>query len=290
MTMTRDVDLLVLGAGAGGMTAALTGSVFGLDVLLVEKTGLVGGTTAFSAGSVWVPNSRHSPSGADGPDKALRYLTAALGNRLDESRIRAFLQAAPDMVAFLEDNTQVALRAYAYHPDYLASLDGATLGGRVLEPVPFDAAVLGENFATLRPPLPEFTLLGGMMVDRTDIGHLLKATRSPASLMHGAKLVARYLADRVRFPRGTRLVMGNALAGRLYHSLLERRVPILTSTQTRTLIETDGHTTGAVLQAADGEIAVRSRRGVILATGGFSHHPALRQRRRVGPAGRRAPQ
>jgi succinate dehydrogenase/fumarate reductase flavoprotein subunit len=275
--VTREVDLLVLGAGAGGMTAALTGSVLGLDVMLVERTNLVGGTTAFSAGSVWVPNSRHSPAGADSPDKALRYLSAALGNCLNENRICAFLRAAPDMVAFLEDNTTVALRAYAYHPDYLATLDGATLCGRVLEPVPFDAAVLGKNFATLRPPLPEFTLLGGMMVDRTDIGHLLNATRLPASLLHGVTLVARYLADRIRFPRGTRLVMGNALAGRLYHSLIERHVPIFTSTHTQTLIGTGGRITGAVLEAPDGDIDVRCRCGVILATGGFSHHPALRQ-------------
>jgi succinate dehydrogenase/fumarate reductase flavoprotein subunit len=276
MTSERHVDLLVLGSGAAGMTAALTAAVLGLDVQLVEKTDVVGGTSARSAGSVWVPNSRHSPPGSDSPEHAWRYLRAVLGNRLDETRVRAFLAAAPEMVAFLEDNTAVALRAYAHHPDYRATLEGATLSGRVLEPVPFDASVLGSDFAKLRPPLPEFMLLGGMMVDRADIGHLLNAGRSFASLRHDAGLVARYATDRLRFARGTRLVMGNALVARLYYSLLQRRVPILLSTQTLSLTQSEGRITGALLQSGGTRIALRSR-GVVLATGGFSHNAEMRQ-------------
>jgi glycine/D-amino acid oxidase-like deaminating enzyme len=278
MTSDRHVDLLVLGSGAAGMTAALTASVLGLDVLVVEKTEVVGGTSARSAGSLWVPNSHHSPPGRDSPDNALRYLRAVLGNRLDETRVRAFLDAAPEMVVFLEDNTAVAFRAYAHHPDYRATMEGATLSGRVLEPVPFDASVLGTDFAKLRPPLPEFMLLGGMMVDRTDIGHLLDATRSLRSLRHSLVLLARYGSDRLRFARGARLVMGNALAGRLYHSLRQRRVPILLSTETLSLTESDGRVTGALLASGGERIAVRSRAGVILATGGFSQNPELRRR------------
>jgi succinate dehydrogenase/fumarate reductase flavoprotein subunit len=278
MTSDRTVDLLVLGSGAAGMTAALTASVLGLDVLLVESTDKIGGTTSRSAGSVWVPNSRHSPAGSDSPDKARRYLRACLGNRLDEHKVRAFLDAAPEMVAFLEDNTAVAFRAYKHHPDYLATLDGATLAGRVLEPLPFDASVLGAEFVNLRPPLPEFTVFGGMMVDRTDIGHLLNATRSFASLRHSAALVARYGADRLRFPRGARLVMGNALAARLYHSLLQRNVPILLSTETLSLIERERRVAGARLQAGGAHMEVHSHGGVVLATGGFSHNAAMRER------------
>ena len=274
----RHTDLLVLGSGASGMTAALTASVLGLDVMLVEKADVVGGTTARSAGSAWVPNSRHSPPGRDSPDNALRYLRAVLGNRLDETRVRAFLAAAPQMVAFLEDNTAVAFRDYAHHPDYWATAEGATLSGRVLEPVPFDASVLGKAFAKLRPPLPEFMLLGGMMVDRTDIGHLLNARRSFASLRHSLGLVARYGADRLRFARGARLVMGNALVGRLYYSLLQRRIPILLSTEAVSLTPSGARITGALLQSDGTCVAVRSRAGVILATGGLSRNVEMRRR------------
>jgi succinate dehydrogenase/fumarate reductase flavoprotein subunit len=283
MTNDRHVDLLVLGSGAAGMTAALTASVLGLDVLLVEKAGVVGGTSARSAGSVWVPNSRHSPPGTDSLDNALRYLRAVLGNRLDETRVRAFLAAAPEMVAFLEDHMAVAFRAYAHHPDYWATTEGATLSGRVLEPVPFDASVLGSDFAKMRPPLPEFMLLGGMMVDRTGIGHLVSATRSLASLRHCLGLVARYGTDRLRFARGARLVMGNALVCRLYYSLLQRRVPILLCAETLSFTQSEGRIAGALLHSGETRIAVRSRGGVILATGGLSQNAEMR--RRLLPAG-----
>ena len=272
-----EVDLLVLGAGAGGMTAALAAAVLGLDVLLVEKTALVGGTTAISAGSVWVPNSHHGAPGDDA-DNALRYLRAAIGDRLRASLADAFLAAGPEMVRFLEQHTAVQLRAYPYHPDYLADLPGATLAGRVLEPLPFDARLLGRAFARLRPPLPEFTLLGGMMVDRTDVGHLLAATGSVASLRHAARLLLRHGADRLRHRRGTRLVMGNALAGRLFHSLLQRDVPVLTSTAAIELAVANDRVSGAILDSPDGKVQMRSRLGVVLATGGFSRHPELRRR------------
>jgi succinate dehydrogenase/fumarate reductase flavoprotein subunit len=258
------------------MTAALTGSVLGLDVLLAEKADAVGGTTSRSAGAVWVPNTRHSKTG-DTPEQALAYLRASLGNRLREPMVAAFLRAGPQMIDFLEDNTPVAFRPFAHHPDYLATLEGATLAGRVMEPVPFDGRVLGRELAKLRKPLPEFTLLGGMMVDRTDIGHLLNATRSASSLRHVAGLLWRYGVDRVRFGRGARLVMGNALAARLYFALLQRQVPVLASTQARGLIEAEGGIAGAVLETPDGTLEVRARCGVVLATGGISRNPRLRR-------------
>jgi len=276
--LPSQVDLIVLGAGAGGMTAALSAAVLGLDVLLVEKTEWVGGTTARSAGSVWVPNSHHSPAGKDSPEQALRYLQGTVGNRLRADMAAAFLATAPAMVRVLEDNTHVRFRAYAHHPDYSPGIAGSTLSGRVLEPVPFDARVLGADFARLRPPLPEFTLLGGLMVDRTDIGHLLGATRSLASLKHSVGLFVRYGADRLRHQRGTRLVMGNALAGRLFYSLQQRRVPILTSTQALEPTEEGGRIAGVELRSDGGAATVRSSRGVVLATGGLSRHLDLRRR------------
>ncbi len=260
------------------MTAALTGAVLGLDVLLVEKTDRIGGTSARSAGSLWVPNSRHSPRGADSFHKALTYLRGAVGNRLDEDRAAAFLRAAPEMVDFLEDNSAVRLRAYPHHPDYLATLEGATLSGRVLEPEPFDAAVLGRRFADLQPPLREFMLFGGMMVDRVDIGHLMNAKRKISSLGHTARLLARYALDRLRHDRGTRLVMGNALVGHLYHALLQRGVPVLLSTEVESIVQSGERVTGARLRRAGATTEIRARAGVVLATGGLSHHPELRRR------------
>lgn len=274
----RQVDLVVLGGGAGGMTAALTGSLLGLEVQLLEKAEVVGGSTAISAGSVWVPNSDHAPSGSDSLDQARRYLRATVGDRLRLALCDAFLQTGPEMVRFLETRSEVRFRAYPHHPDYLADADGATLAGRVLEAVPFDGRLLGRAFPLLRDPLPEFTLLGGMMVDRIDVGHLLKATRSLSSARHALRLIGRYGRDRLRHHRGTRLVMGNALAGRLLHALLCRRVPIRTRARILGLIEGDGGIEGVTLASESGPRRLHARRGVVLATGGFSRHPVLRRR------------
>jgi len=281
----REVDLVVLGAGAGGMAAALTAATLGLEVVLLEKAAVAGGTTAISAGSVWVPNSRHDQPD-DSVERARTYLQATVGDRLRPELCEAFLARGPEMVAYLEDNSEVRFRAYAYHPDYLATAEGATLKGRVLEAVPFDGRRLGRNLGLLRRPLPEFTLFGGMMVDRTDIGHLLNANRSFRSLRHALGLVGRYGLDRLRWPRGTRLVMGNALAGRLLFSALRSGVELRTGTAVSGLIETDGRIDGVVLP--DGR-RLLARRGVVLATGGFSRHPELRRRLLPEPVAEHSP-
>ena len=197
-------DVVVIGAGAAGMSAALFSSIRGARTLLVEKTGFVGGTSALSAGSIWIPNTRHAAevAASDSAENVERYLRQIIGNRADATLRAAFLQAGPEAVEVLEDHSEVKLRAYARHPDYRSELEGAALAGRALEPLPFDGRLLGDAFRLIRPPLPEFTLLGGMMVDRTDIGHLLSATTSMKSLLHTVKLLTRYGARQAELSEG----------------------------------------------------------------------------------------
>ena len=181
------------------MSAALFAAIRGAKTLLVEKTGFVGGTSALSAGSLWIPNTRHA-SEVGASDSAVdveRYLRQIVGNRADAALRASFLKAGAEAVEVLEGNSEVKLRAYARHPDYRSELDGAAVAGRALEPLPFDGRLLGDALTLVRPPLPEFTLLGGMMVDRTDIGHLLSSTKSVKSLLHSAKLLARHARDRL---------------------------------------------------------------------------------------------
>ena len=163
------------------------------------------------------------------------------------------------------------------HPDYLSELEGSVLKGRALEPVPFDGRQLGPLFAILRPPIPEFTVLGGMMVDRNDIFHLLRMTRSFSSLRHGLKLLARHALDRLTHPRGTRLVMGNALTGRLLLSLSRlENVAICLDTMVEG-IDRDEAGVASVRLKQDGIArTVQVKGGVILASGGFNRHPQLR--------------
>lgn len=271
-------DLIVIGAGGAGMACALFAAIRGLDVLLLESTEYVGGTTAFSAGTVWVPNSAHAAEvGAqDSVAQAAAYLDRVCGPHGDPVLRDAFLRHGPQALAELEAGSLVKLRAYARHPDYESDLDGATLAGRALEPLPFDGRLLGRHFGLVRPPIPEFTVLGGMMVDRTDIGHLLAMQRSLTSLRHGLGLIARHAIDRLRHPRGTRLVMGNALVGRLLASLVARQVPVWTQARVERFTTEGTAITGVEVTHAGQTHRLAARAGVVLASGGFNRHPQLR--------------
>ena len=208
-------DLVVLGAGAGGMTAAIVAARCGLSTLLLEKSSHVGGTTAISGGMVWVPNNHliEEQGLSDTPQAARAYLAATVPEA--GAGLEAYLAAAPEAIRWLAAHTAVQFKPVVRYPDYFPEAPGATLGGRVLEPVPFDATALGDAFGWLRPPLPEFTLLGGMMVARADIAHFRRFGRSIASTLRVARLLLRHAYERLRHPRGTSLVLGNALAARL---------------------------------------------------------------------------
>jgi succinate dehydrogenase/fumarate reductase flavoprotein subunit len=269
-------DIVVIGAGAGGMAAALYAAIEGEKVLLVERTEFLGGTTALSAATTWVPNTQHAKPDGDSIANAMRFLDQVVGNHSRSEMRRVFLEAGPDAIARLEAHSDAKFRAYALHPDYVQEAEGATLGGRALEPLPFDGRKLGSAFALVRPPIPEFTILGGMMVDRTDIGHLMKLTKSWQSFRHVAMILGRYAFDRIRWPRGTRLVMGNALIGRFLLSLLKRDVDILAETSVAEFLRGKDGVAGLVLESKGSRRKIEARLGVILASGGFNHHKRRR--------------
>lgn len=273
-------DVIVIGAGAGGMTAAAVAAAEGLRVLVIEKTGFVGGTTAWSGGMVWIPaNAKMKEAGlSDSITGAVQYLASTVPEPANAGLRAAFLARGPEAVAWLEANTEVRLQPVKVYPDYYPERLGATSGGRVLEPVAFDGTRLGAHFARLRAPLPEFTLFGGMMVNRLDIPHLRRVGKSLRSTWRAARLVFEYALQRLRNPRGTTLHLGNALAARLYASLLARQVEILFSADVEDLSMQGGRVAGVVIRHGSRDRLITARRGVVLATGGFSHDTALRKR------------
>jgi len=274
-----EVDLLVVGAGAAGMTAALVGALEGLKTVLCEKSDVVGGTTATSAGTVWIPGSRQSREAGvpDTIEAARAYLAAILGADADDERLATYLATGPAVLDYLEERTSLAFIPPPVHPDYLA-LPGAALGGRALGAAPFDGRKLGRDFARVKPPRREFLVLGGMMVGKNDIPPLLHPFRSRQNFVHAMRLLMRQARDRIGYGRGTRLVMGNALVARLLYSLQKRVVDIRYQTQLDELIEDDGRIVGASFKTANGDITVRAKKGVVLATGGIGWNTALRER------------
>jgi FAD binding domain len=273
-------DVVVVGAGGAGMAAALFAADAGQSVLLLESSAVVGGTTAWSAGTAWLPLSHHAArvNPHDSAANVSNYLNHAIGEQANPALRSAFLASSADTVSELEAHSALKFRPYPKHPDYISDLPGATLCGRALEPLPFDGRMLGEHFRLLRAPIPEFTVLGGMMVDRTDINHLLAMKRSLVSFKHALHLLVRHALDRLHQPRGTRLVMGNALIGRLLFSLLERpNITLSLHTSLRSIHANQNGVSAIDIVQHGHQKKVSVTKRLILASGGFNRHPQRRQ-------------
>jgi succinate dehydrogenase/fumarate reductase flavoprotein subunit len=271
-------DVIVVGSGAAGCTAALTAAHAGLRVAILEKTKYVGGSTAVSGGAIWIPGTRfQTPDAADDRTKVLTYLRHFLKNHADPAMLEAFLDEGPKAIDFLETNTALRFQSRLLAPDYRSELPGAARSGRTIDVVPFDGRQLGEAFGWIRPPRPEFMLFGGMMVNKRDIDAMLGATRSWAHLRHGAGLLSRFLLDRVRYTRGTRLVMGNSLVGRLLKSVLDAGITLRRDTRVEDLIRQDGSVKGVIIAHGAKTVRLIARRGVVLAAGGVPADRRLAQ-------------
>ena len=274
-----DCDLLVLGSGAGGLSAAVTAAYLGLKVIVAEKDPQYGGTTAWSGGWMWVPrNPLATEAGLTEPlEEPLAYLRHELGARFDEARARAYLQAGPAMVDFFRKNTALQFIDGNAIPDFHGNSPHAARGGRSLCAAPFDGRRLGKHIAALKPPLPETTLWGMGIASGAELRHFLNALREPASFWYVTRRLLAYARDVLLYRRGMRLVNGNALVAGLAASALERGVDIRVRSPARELCMENGRVTGAVLQTPAGDVTVRARCGVLLACGGFPHDVARKK-------------
>ena len=279
--MTEDAyDVIVVGSGAAGLTAATVAASQGQRTLLVEHAHVIGGTTAISGGMVWIPaNQKMQSAGiADSLDAARLYLRHTVPSDPGDPVREAFLQRGDEAVRYLEVHTALRLRPVVRYPDYYPELPGATAGGRVLESLPFNARELGRDFELLRSPLPEFMAFGGMMISREDMPHFRRLARSPRAAWHVAKLMVRYGLQRLGAHRGTTLYLGNALVGRLLKSARTLGVDIRLRASVVSLLKADnGRICGVEIAQTDGPPRpILARKGVVLATGGISHDAALR--------------
>lgn len=280
-----EYDVVVLGTGAGGLAATLTAAARGAKVLTLEKTEYLGGTTAYSAGTCWVPDNKFQREQGilDDYEKAVRYLDLVVGDKAPREARLGYLDAAPKMLDELEELGVRFLHSPAV-VDYHSELPETGKTGRALEPEPFDGRKLSATeFRRIRRPVPEFALMGGtLMLRRPDVAALLKlftgsaAERAKAVGLAG-KLGLQWARDRVTRPRGTRLVMGNGLVASIYHQSLQRGVDFRFSAHTTELIRGSERIEGLVVVHEGKTLKIRARQGVVLAGGGFSQSPALRE-------------
>ncbi|WP_027820197.1 FAD-dependent oxidoreductase [Paraburkholderia bannensis] len=278
---TETFDVVIVGSGAGGLLAACRAADQGLSVVVLEKSGEYGGTSAVSGGGIWIPCNHliAEAGGNDTRETARIYLDACIEGASSPARVDAYLDTAPEMLRYLEARTPVRYQSLAHYADYFQALPGAMPGYRALDPLPFDGARLGREFARLRQPSPG-TLVGGRVAVTSKEAHTLLA-KERGFMMLALREFGRYWFDiraRLRSRRDRRLTLGNALVGGLRYALLERKVPLWLDTPMRDLIEFDGCIEGILAERNGKPVRVLARRGVILAAGGFERNQTLRER------------
>ncbi|MBS9717264.1 FAD-dependent oxidoreductase [Pseudohalocynthiibacter aestuariivivens] len=272
-------DVLVIGSGAAGLTAAITAATAGLRVIVAEKASLVGGATAWSGGWVWLPGTSEADriNGSGDGNRAKTYLKQSIGSGFDNKRIDAFVENSRQLDAFLKKHTSVRFLPDTSLPDYQSDLAGAATGGRSRVIAPYDGRKLGSDIHRLRAPLPVLTLAGLMPAAGLEMRHFFNATRSLASLMYVGKRLLQHVVEFWKVGRNLTLTNGNALAGGLFEAALNHDVQVLTNTAAQSLTFEDGKVTGATLTTDSGVFPVRATHAVILACGGFASHEPMRR-------------
>lgn len=273
-----EADVVVVGSGAAGMTAAVVAAKAGLEVVVLESTPYFGGTTAFSGGGVWIPQNHHQKQMGveDSRAEAEAYLKAVLGNYYDAGKIDAFLDNAPEMLRYMEQNSEVLLTGSTI-PDYTPDAPGWKTS-RCLLTADYDGSSLGSAFDALRPPIPEMGLFHSMQVSPADAYRMQHWSSSLGNLFFTIKRMGSYALDRLSGRRGRHLANGNALAGRLLKSAIDAGVNLRSKTSARELVVEDGHVTGVVVEHDGRQETIKARKGVILASGGFGANAEMRRK------------
>ncbi|MCM0616087.1 FAD-dependent oxidoreductase [Paenarthrobacter sp. TYUT067] len=269
-----DCDVLVIGSGAGGMSAAVTAAFHGMNVIVVEKSEVCGGATSWSGGWAWAPGNPLAKAEGVNEDKETfrTYLREVLGDDYQADRVDAFLEAAPHMVGFFHNKTSLQFVPGSKINDIYGDLPGAGTGNRSVGPKPLNARTFKPGLrAKMRHQLYETSFLGMGIMAGPDLGKFLSASRgNPKGLFHAGWRFGFHLLDLLTHRRNMQLVNGTALTGRLMKSADDLGVDIRVSTPATALLKDEkGKVTGAVVRSTEGEVQINARRGVVLATGGF---------------------
>jgi FAD binding domain len=273
---TVTFDVVVVGSGAGGLTAAVVAAQSGLKVLVVEKADVFGGTTAYSSGGAWIPNNPYMPSvdQHDSDEEAHTYLRATLGNQYDAAMVGAFVESGPEMLRYMGTNTHVR-----FYPvlltDYAPDAPGAKLA-RTIIATEFDGRALGSLIRHVRNPLPGYVAFGSFQSDAQHVGKLTAAFKTREGFLFSARRMAGFLRDLIVRGKGTHMAHGNALIGRLLCSALDAKVTLWRSAPAIRLVKENGAVTGVVISRNGKEQTILARRGVVLASGGFGANAELR--------------
>ncbi|HMN46844.1 MAG TPA: FAD-dependent oxidoreductase [Povalibacter sp.] len=273
--MNETFDFVIVGSGGGSMCAALLLRAAGRSVVILEKSELVGGTTATSGGVMWIPDNRFMQSAGirDSADDALNYLDAVAGEfpapaGSTHERRRAYVEQAPQMLDFLVSQG-IRLRRIPAWPDYYAA-PGESVPGRCVVSELYDLNQLGDWKAKLRPgflPLP-------MNLDEAMEMPLLKRASSAKKTM--LRVVGRTLAD--RFRKRQRVATGQALQAQMLNAAVKAGADIRVNSAVTQLIVEGNRVTGVVTKKDGSEWRIGARLGVLVNAGGFARNQRMLDR------------
>ena len=287
---TESFDVVVVGSGAGGLSAAVTAAYHGLSVCVVEKSEVLGGATSWSGGWAWTPGTHFAK--ADGvvesKEEFQTYLRSVLGERYDieADNIDAFLEAAPHMVEFFAKKTSLDFSPGAKIRDIYGNLPSAGTGHRSVGPKPFNLKEVKPSLRKkLRHQLYETSFFGMGIMAGEDLTKFLSASQlDPRGWIHAARRVITHIFDLIFYRRTMHLVNGTALTARLAKSADDLGVELRTNTTALELLKTEeadaespSRISGVKVQGAQGSYVLEARKGVVLATGGFPNDVQLRR-------------
>src|SRR5262245_22660726 len=269
--LDHTVDVLVIGSGGGGMTAALAADASGLDTLVVEKSPQFGGSTALSGGGIWVPGapSQRKAGYVPDPDDVFRYLKQITGGLVSDARLRQYVDTAPAMMDFLENLSPwfefVWKPGYA---DYYPELPGGSELGSTINVPAIDLRKLGPEEQHLLQPLA--LAPKGIWFAPKDLRLFYQVRQNWRGKAVLLKLIWRMFRARVF---GDRMAaIGQSLAARLRLAMKDNDIPLwLDSPMTELITDVDGAVVGAVVERGGQQKRIGARGGVILASGGFDH-------------------
>lgn len=274
-------DVVIVGSGAGAMTAALRAHDLGLSAVVIEKMPVYGGTSAISGGGIWIPNNPGMAEAGlqDSAEEGLTYLKAAVRGEVPEEKLEAYLRTGPQMLRWLEKDAGVRFRSVSAYPDYYPTLPGYKPGGRTMEPDCFYADELGAEFGRLNAPATATLVFGRFSMTQKEGGIMF--SRAPGWQWVVLRLMLRYWLDvrgRLKGKRDRRLTLGNAMIASLRRAMMNRDIPLWLGTPFRSLILENGRVSGVQAERAGQALEIKARHGVVLAAGGFEGSQALRER------------